>query len=153
MKDIIKITASLTGVCIAAALILGAVFANTEHARKEKEKKRHEEIIQGLLGFGHGKKASADFAVHPVHRYVINVPEKGTLLGYVLPAKDDKAVLSEIDLEGKPVTSAPLKAGEAELAEEATRTKAVTAALPKGARRHTPRLSMWPTKDPSVMGT
>ncbi len=39
MKEIIKITLSLTGICIAAALILGAVFAKTEHARKENEEK------------------------------------------------------------------------------------------------------------------
>ena len=132
MKEMLKITASLTGVCIAAALILGAVYTQTEHPRKLIEKHQHEEIIQGLLGFGGGKKAPEDFAIHPVHRYVVNDPEKGTLLAYVLPAKEDKAVVCEIDLAGKPVVTVPLKAGGAELAEEGPRTKAVKDVLPKG---------------------
>jgi electron transport complex protein RnfG len=55
-------------------------------------------------------------------------------LAYVLPGKDDKAVVCEIDLTGKPVTTMSLKAGGTELAEEGTRTKAVKEALPKGSK-------------------
>ena len=132
MKEMFKITASLTGVCIAAALILGVVYTQTEHPRKVIEKRQQDEIIQGLLGFGGKKKAPANFSIYPIYRYVVKEPDKGTLLAYVLPAKDDKAIVSLIDLAGKPVTSMPLKASEAELAEKGTRTKAVEKALPKG---------------------
>ena len=52
MKEIVKIVLSLTTVCVAAALILGAVFAKTEHVRKENEEKLREETIQSLLGYG-----------------------------------------------------------------------------------------------------
>ena len=54
MKEIVKIVLSLTAVCVAAALILGAVFAKTDHIRKENEEKLREETIQSLLGYGIG---------------------------------------------------------------------------------------------------
>ena len=98
MKDIFKITASLTGICIAAAIILGVVFANTERARKQTEEKMTEETIQGLLGFGHGKKAPENLKVFPIHRYVLNDPSGATMLGYVLPIKEKGYVIAEIDL-------------------------------------------------------
>jgi Na+-translocating ferredoxin:NAD+ oxidoreductase RnfG subunit len=56
MKEIVKIVLSLTAVCVAAALILGAVFAKTEHVRKENEEKLREETIQSLLGYGAAEK-------------------------------------------------------------------------------------------------
>ena len=132
MKDIVKITASLTGICIAAALILGVVFANTERARKQTEEKMTEETIQGLLGFGHGKKAPEDLKVFPIHRYVLNDPSGATLLGYVLPIKEKGYVLAEIDLSGKPGKVLPLTVEPAALAEASKRDAAVKAALPKG---------------------
>ncbi len=132
MKDIVKITASLTGICIAAAIILGVVFANTERARKETEERINEETIQGLLGFGHGKKAPEDLKVFPVHRYVLNEPSGSTLLGYVLPLKEKGYVIGEIDLSGKPGKVLPLTAEPAALADPSKRDAAVKAALPKG---------------------
>lgn len=132
MKDIFKITASLTGICIAAAIILGVVFANTERARKQTEEKMTEETIQGLLGFGHGKKAPEDLKVFPIHRYVLNDPSGATLLGYVLPIKEKGYVLAEIDLSGKPGEVLPLTAEPAALADASKRDAAVKAALPKG---------------------
>jgi electron transport complex protein RnfG len=134
MKEILKITASLTGVCIAAALILGAVYTQTEQARKDIEKKEREEIVQGLLGFGHGKKAPSDLTVYSVDRYVINDPSGRTLLGYLLPMKGGKFSLMEIDLSGKPGKVLPLEAKPGELAEQAGRDKAVRAALPSGSK-------------------
>ncbi len=56
MKEIIKITASLTAVCVAAALILGAVYAKTQHARKQIEAQMKEETRLSLLGFGGDRK-------------------------------------------------------------------------------------------------
>ncbi len=134
MKDILKITMSLTGVCIAAALILGAVYANTEHLRKLSEVRERQETIQSLLGYSHGKEAPSDMRVYPVHRYVINDRKLGTLLGYVLPVKDNKVVISEIDLSGKPVRVLPLKGDPAKLNDEATRDPVVMASLPEGTR-------------------
>jgi electron transport complex protein RnfG len=132
MKEMFKITASLTGVCLAAALILGAVYTQTELARKEIEKSQNEHIIEGLLGFGHGKKAPADFKVFPVYRYVLKDPKAGLMLGYVVPVKEGKAELVTIDLSGKPVKAYPVKGSTTELGERDTRDAAVKATLPKG---------------------
>jgi electron transport complex protein RnfG len=132
MKDIFKITASLTGICIAAAIILGVVFANTERARKETEEKMNKATIQGLLGFGHGKKAPEDLKVFPVYRYVLKNASGTTLLGYVLPTKEKGHVIAEIDLSGKPGKVLPLNVNPAALADEVKRDAAVKAALPKG---------------------
>jgi H+/Na+-translocating ferredoxin:NAD+ oxidoreductase subunit G len=132
MKDIIKITVSLTGVCIAAAIILGAVYANTEHMRKVIEIKETEETIHSLLGFGHGHEIPKDLHVYPVYRYVIQDPKLGTLLGYVLPEKGNKLVMAKIDLTGKPVSVNPLKGKPSELVDAANRAKAVEEALQPG---------------------
>jgi Na+-translocating ferredoxin:NAD+ oxidoreductase subunit G len=134
MKEILKITASLTAVCIAAALILGAVFAKTEHVRKENEEKMQEETIRSLLGYGAGKQVPADLKVYPVYRYVLQDSKGATLLGYVLPMKDKGFALMEVDLTGKPGKVIPVKADAAQLAEAATRDVAVQAALPPGTK-------------------
>ena len=131
MKDIIKITVSLTAVCIAAAVILGVVFANTERARKQTEERINEETIQGLLGFGHGKKAPEDLKIFPIHRYVLHDSSGVTLLGYVLPVKEKGYVIAEVDLSGKAGKVLPLNAEPSVLAEAGTRDAAVKAALPK----------------------
>jgi len=134
MKEIFKITVSLTSVCIAAALILGAVYTQTEHARKRIEKEEKEQIIQNLLGFGHGKTAPADLVVRPVYRYVINDPKDGTLLGYVLPVKDDKLALAEVDLAGKPMKVLPVDGKPGDLTDEGSRDRTVRASLPDGSK-------------------
>ncbi len=134
MKEIVKITLSLTAVCIAAALILGAVYTQTDIARKQIEKAEREEIVRGLLGFGHGKEAPADFAVYPVYRYVIEDPTAGTLLGYILPLKEGKPALAIIDLSGKPVKTLPINANPNELTDPGSRDAAVRAALGAGSR-------------------
>ncbi len=133
MKDIIKITMSLTGICVAAALILGAVFAKTEHVRKDNEEKTKEETVQGLLGFGANKKAPEDLKILSVHRYVINEP-KGTFLGYLVPLKDKSYSLVMVDLSGKPVKAMPIKADAAKMADAGMRDVAVKEALPKDAK-------------------
>jgi electron transport complex protein RnfG len=132
MKEILKITVSLTGVCIAAALILGAVFTQTDPARKEIEKKEKEEIINSLLGFGHGKQAPQGFNISASYRYVITGEAGATTLGYVVPLKDGKHSLVQIDLEGKPVKAAPVSGTAAELTNQAARDAAVNTALGKG---------------------
>ena len=132
MKEIFKITLSLTCICIAAALILGAVYTQTEHIRKKQEEKETKETIESLLGFGSEKEAPEDLHVYSVFRYVITTPEKKILLGYVLPVKDKGHVLAEIELSGTPGRVIPIKAEDAELAERATRDKIVTDALPAG---------------------
>lgn len=134
MKEILKITASLTAVCIAAALILGAVFAKTEHIRKENEEKMQEETIRSLLGYGAGKQVPSDLKVFPVYRYVLQDAKGATLLGYVLPMKDKGFAMVEIDLTGKPGKVIPVKAEAALLAEAATRDAAVKAAVPQGTK-------------------
>jgi electron transport complex protein RnfG len=132
MKEIIKITLSLTGVCIAAALILGAVYTQTERPRQAVEKKQNEEVIEGLLGYGHGKHAPSDLVVYRIDRYVVQDAKGQTLLGYVLPVKDGKFTLTLLDLGGKPVDKMPVTATAAELENKGTRNAAVKAALPKG---------------------
>jgi Na+-translocating ferredoxin:NAD+ oxidoreductase subunit G len=134
MKDTIKITASLTGVCILAALILGAVFAKTDHARKENEERMKEETIHSLLRFGEDAKGSADLKVYSVHRYVVR-DEKGTMsLAYLVPEKDKGFALVGVDLSGKAGKVVPVPGDAAVMAEEATRNRAVEGVLPKGSK-------------------
>jgi Na+-translocating ferredoxin:NAD+ oxidoreductase subunit G len=134
MKDTIKITASLTGVCVLAALILGAVFAKTDHARKENEERMKEETIHSLLHFGEDAKGSSDLKIYGVPRYVLR-DEKGSIsLVYVVPAKDKGYALVGVELSGKAGKVVPMQADAAAMAEEATRDRAVQAALPKGSK-------------------
>ncbi len=128
MKEILKITASLTIICIAAALVLGAVFAWTEHTRKENEEKGKKEVIEGLLGFGSGKETPDGLKVYSVHRYVVNRPE-GITLGYVVPLKDKKHALVEVDMAGKPGKVTLIDADEIKLADRASRDAVVIGAL------------------------
>lgn len=132
MKDIVKITLSLTGVCIAAAIVLGIVFTQTEAARKHIEEQQKEQTILGLLGFGPGKETSSDLKIHPVHRYVLTGAEEGTQLGYVVPTKDGKFAMVCVDLSGKPVKVIPIDVKPSEVAEDAARNAAVSKAMPKG---------------------
>jgi Na+-translocating ferredoxin:NAD+ oxidoreductase subunit G len=132
MKEILKITASLTAVCVAAALILGMVFAKTEHARKEIEEGLKEQTIQSLLGFGEGKKPPADLKIYPIYRYVVKDDKGQTVLAYLLPLKDKGQVFAEIDLEGKPGKVYPVAGDAVALADQAARDNAIQAAVPKG---------------------
>jgi Na+-translocating ferredoxin:NAD+ oxidoreductase subunit G len=134
MKEIVKIVLSLTAVCIAAALILGAVFAKTEHIRKENEEKLREETIQSLLGYGTDVKKPGDLKIFDVHRYVITDEKGTTVLGYLLPLKEKGFALVEIDLSGKPGKVIPVNGDAAQLAERSTRDAAINAALPKGSK-------------------
>jgi electron transport complex protein RnfG len=131
MKDIFKITISLTVICVAAAVILGVVFAYTDQAKKLTEEKNEHELVQGLLGYSHDKKAPADLNIYQVYRYVITDKGKKTL-GYVLPLKDKKSVLAQVDLEGNPVSVTPIEGDAIKLAEASARKSAVDAVL-KGA--------------------
>ena len=134
MKEILRITVSLTAVCIAAALILGAVFTQTDVARKKIEQAEKEEIVQDLLGFGHGKKAPGDLKVNSVHRYVLSGAEGGTTLGYVVTVKGDTCALVQIDLSGNPLKVIPVKAKPEELTDPGKRDAAIKAALPEGVK-------------------
>lgn len=132
MKEIFKITASLTGVCIAAALILGAVYTQTVLPRKQIEERERKEIIQGLLGFGHGKEPPADLRIYPIYRYVVKSPDMGTALGYLVPVEGEGHSLVLVDLEGKPLKALEVNAKAEDLAEQGPRDKAVLDVLPKG---------------------
>ena len=134
MKEIIKIVASLTAVCVAASLILGFVYAQTDHLRKQIEEKGHQETIQSLLVYGPGKKAPSDLKIYHVERYVVNRHDGSTVLGYLLPLKDHKYAFAEIDLNGKPGDIYPLKATSAQLSEPSSRDAAILAELPKGTK-------------------
>ncbi len=137
MKEIFKITVSLTGVCIAAAIVLGAVFTQTEHARKEIEEKQKEQTIRELLGFEPGSKPPEDLKVYSVHRYVISHPDKGTILGYVAPREGEGFTLVMVDLGGKPVGEPiEIEAETAEMGEQAARDPIVRKALPDGSSAH-----------------
>jgi Na+-translocating ferredoxin:NAD+ oxidoreductase subunit G len=134
MKEIVKIVLSLTAVCVAAALILGAVFAKTDHIRKENEEKLREETIQSLLGYGIGVKKPGDLKIYDVHRYVITDDKGTTVLGYLLPLKEKGFALVEIDLSGKPGKVIPVTADAAQLAERSSRDQVINGVLPKGSK-------------------
>ncbi len=133
MKDIFKITINLTIVCLAAATVLGAVYTQTEHVRKAIEEEQKQATIEGLLGFGHDKRPPSDFKLYAIHRYVINEPEKGTVLGYVVPAEGGTYSLVTIDLSGNPLSTASIEATPAEMGEQGTRDRIVKQVIPKGA--------------------
>jgi Na+-translocating ferredoxin:NAD+ oxidoreductase subunit G len=132
MKDIIKIAINLTVVCVAAALILGVVFAKTDHARKETEAKMENQVRMRLLGFGEGEKEPEGLTVYSVYRYVITEGDK-TTLGYIVPLKDGKFSLVQIDVEGNAEKVTPLNVDAMKLAEQGTRDAVVKEAL-KGAK-------------------
>ncbi|MBI5572029.1 MAG: FMN-binding protein [Desulfomonile tiedjei] len=131
MKEILKITASLTGVCVAAALLLGAVFAKTEHARKASEERIKQETVQDLLGFGAGN-IPADLKIYKIHRYVVKETDGKVLLGYVVPLKEKGFGLVEVDLSGKAVKTIPIQAEAAQLADKSGTDAVLKQALPKG---------------------
>ena len=132
MKEIFKITISLTAVCLVAAIILGVVYAKTEHARKENEERIEQQTIRDLLGFkeGSGTKAPADLKVYAVYRYVLTDSKGRNSLGYLLPVKEGGYVLAEIDLDGKPGKTYKIEGDAAKLADRSARDAAVKAALP-----------------------
>lgn len=134
MKEIIKIVASLTAVCVAASLILGFVYAKTDHLKKEIEEKGHQDTIQSLLGYGPGKKTPSDLKIYHVDRYVVNRPDGSVVLAYLLPLKDHRYTFAEIDLNGKPGNIYAINADAAQLTEKSTRDAAILSALPKGTR-------------------
>jgi electron transport complex protein RnfG len=134
MKEIIKIAASLTAVCVAASLILGFVYAKTDHMKREIEEKGHQETIQSLLGYGPEKKAPSDLKIYHVERYVVTKPDGSVVLAYLLPLKDHRYTFAEIDLNGKPGEIYEIKADAAVLNEKATRDAAILSALPKGTK-------------------
>lgn len=133
MKEILKITFSLTAVCVAAAVILGAVYTQTAQIRKEQEEKATKETVESLLGYGKGKQTPSDLHIYSVYRYVVTRPDGQTLLGYVLPIKGGGHVLAEIDLSGSPGKVIPLKGTESEIGEHGPRDKIVNEGLGKGA--------------------
>ncbi|MGC8658083.1 MAG: FMN-binding protein [Desulfomonilaceae bacterium] len=134
MKEIFKITVSLTAVCLVASLILGFVYAKTEHARKLNEERTEQQTIRGLLGYGAGAKIPSDLNVYPVYRYVITSKEGKTLLGYVLPVKDNKVILAEMDLSGNPVKVIQIPAEMSALTDKGARDNVIKSALPKGSK-------------------
>lgn len=131
MKEIIKITFSLTIVCVVAAFILGAVYAKTEHLRKENEERIEHETIEGLLGFGPAKKAPESLRIYPVYRYVVNDSKGNTRLAYLMPLKTKGYLLAEIELSGKLGQVIPVEADASKLAERASRDAVVNGVLPK----------------------
>jgi len=132
MKEIFKITISLTVVCLVAAIILGVVYAKTEHARKENEERIEQQTIRELLGFRQesGKKAPVDLKIYAVYRYVLTDPKGVNTLGYLIPLKEGGYVLAEIDLDGKPGKTYKIDADAAKLSDRTARDAAVKAALP-----------------------
>ncbi len=135
MKEILKITASLTGVCIAAAVILGLVYTQTEAARKQIEERERQHIVRGLLGFEQGEKAPEDLNIFTIHRYVIKHPEEGTILGYVVPGTEpEEFFLLTIDLEGNPLEAVKLDAQAEQINDQGPRDQVVKSTLPGGSQ-------------------
>lgn len=134
MKEIFKITFSLTAVCVVAAFILGAVYAKTERLRKENEEKIEHETIEGLLGFGHHKKAPENLRIYPVYRYVVTDSKGDTRLAYLMPLKSKGYVLAEIELNGQVGKVVPVDADAPKLAERGSRDAVVNSVLPKDSK-------------------
>lgn len=115
-----------------AAIILGVVYAKTEHARKENEERIEQQTIRDLLGFrkGAGKEAPAELKVYAVYRYVLTDAKGHNSLGYLMPLKEGGYVLAEIDLDGRPGKTCKIDADAAKLTDKTVRDAAVKSSLP-----------------------
>jgi electron transport complex protein RnfG len=88
MNEILKITTKLMITCIAAALVMGSVFAFTYSAKKHNEHLNEQGTMLGLLGYNENHKAPPDLRFHTIYRYIVAEKEK-LFLGYLVPVRKD----------------------------------------------------------------
>jgi electron transport complex protein RnfG len=86
MKQIFRITIGLTISCLAAALLMGAVFTITAKAKKQNEHQQVQETMLSLLGYGRGNPPPSDLRLSHIYRYVLET-DKDKYLGYMIPVE------------------------------------------------------------------
>jgi len=103
MKEIIRITVSLTVSCLIAALVMGSVFIITDKAKRHNEQLNIQKTMLGLLGYGKDTPAPSDLKFYNIYRYIIEDGEIKTI-GYMVPVGADgkeSYELVTIDLAGQ----------------------------------------------------
>ena len=103
MKQILRITIGLTISCLIAAFVMGAVFTQTDKAKKHNEYLNVQETMLGLLGYSKAKPAPSDLKLYNIYRYIIEDGEV-KYLGYMIPVQKGSEIayrLLTIDLKGK----------------------------------------------------
>jgi len=103
MKEIIRITVSLTVSCLIAALVMGSVFIITDKAKRHNEQLNIQQTMLGLLGYGKDTPAPSDLKFYNIYRYIIEDGEIKTV-GYMVPVGADGKESYElviIDLAGQ----------------------------------------------------
>ncbi len=103
MKQIIRITIGLTISCLIAAFFMGAVFTQTDKAKKHNEHLNVQETMLSLLGYSKAKPIPSDLLLYNIYRYIIEDGE-ARYLGYMIPIQKGREIaygLLTIDLKGK----------------------------------------------------
>jgi electron transport complex protein RnfG len=86
MKEIIRITIGLTISCLIAALVMGAVFAVTDKAKKHNEHLNVQGTVLGLLGYNESNPRPSDLNLYTFYRYIVEEGED-KYLGYMIPVE------------------------------------------------------------------
>ena len=126
MKQLIRITVGLTISCLIAAFVMGAVFTQTDKAKKRNQHTNIQNTMIALLGYSKSNPSPSDLKLNNIYRYIVE-DGKNKYLGYMLPVDKGGKTGYEfllIDLDGKYVARykvkiSPEKAIEAPDREEA----------------------------------
>jgi electron transport complex protein RnfG len=86
MKELIRITISLTLSCLIAGVVMGSVFMLTDKAKRHNEQININQTMLGLLGYGEDNPSPADLELYTVYRYIIEDGDVKTL-GYMIPVE------------------------------------------------------------------
>ena len=86
MKELIRITTSLTLSCLIAGVVMGSVFMLTDKAKRHNEQINISQTMLGLLGYDKDNPSPADLELYTIYRYII---EDGAVktLGYMIPVE------------------------------------------------------------------
>lgn len=127
MKQILRITIRLTISCLIAAFVMGAVFTQTDKAKKHNEHLNVQETMFELLGYSKAKPAPSDLKLYNIYRYIIE-DSHIKYLGYMIPVQKGSEIaygLLIIDLKGEYVDLHKINISPEKTIEESDRATAL----------------------------
>ena len=131
MKQILRITISLTISCLVAALVMGSVFTVTDKAKKHNEHQNVQDTMLELLGYTKANPAPSDLNLYAIYRYIVEEGEE-KYLGYMTPVErgnEQGYQLLLVTLAGKFFESYDVHISPEEAIEAPDREKALKAVL------------------------
>jgi len=131
MREIIRITVSLTVSCLIAALVMGSVFIITDKAKRHNEQLNIQQTMLGLLGYGKDNPVPSDLEFYTIYRYIIEDGEIKTV-GYMVPVGaggKESYELVTMDLAGQFVDRISLDITPESASEPPERKSALTSVL------------------------